>query len=234
MADADEKSTDLYGVLELKKECTTAELRNAYKKLALKWHPDRCSALGNSEHVEQAKKKFQAIQEAYSVLSDSNRRFLYDLGIHDFDDHDDENEGMVNFLNEMASMMSSHDANDNGNTSFEELQELFNDIFESDIESPASSSSFSSAAAAAAPPTSSSSPQTMHSDTYCSNKRDCSQMSSSNLKAQATKFGMFCHGMDSREERVAAGSDEDRRNGRMQKTSPGQDVSSGNHSTLST
>ncbi|XP_073292416.1 uncharacterized protein [Primulina huaijiensis] len=111
MADGEEKSTDLYGVLELKKECSPAELRNAYKKLALKWHPDRCSALGNSEHVEQAKKKFQAIQEAYSVLSDSDRRFLYDLGIHDFDDHDDENKGMENFLDEMASMMSSNDAN---------------------------------------------------------------------------------------------------------------------------
>ncbi|XP_075506105.1 uncharacterized protein LOC142543027 [Primulina tabacum] len=231
MAGGEEKSTDLYGVLELKRGCTTAELRNAYKKLALKWHPDRCSALGNSEHVEQAKKKFQAIQEAYSVLSDFNRRFLYDLGIHDFDDHDDENEGMVSFLDEMASMMSSHEANDNGNTSFEELQELFNDMFESDIESLASSSSLFSAAAA--PPMSSSSPRTVHSDTYCSNKRNSSQISSGNQKAQATKFERFCTGVDSREERVA-GSGEDRRNGRKQKTSHGQDVSSGNHSKLST
>ena len=31
-----------------------------------KWHPDRCSASGNSKSVEEAKKKFQAIQEAYS------------------------------------------------------------------------------------------------------------------------------------------------------------------------
>lgn len=31
-----------------------------------RWHPDRCSALGNSMYVEEAKKKFQAIQEAYS------------------------------------------------------------------------------------------------------------------------------------------------------------------------
>ncbi|XP_073292414.1 uncharacterized protein [Primulina huaijiensis] len=228
MADGEEKSTDLYGVLELKKECSPAELRNAYKKLALKWHPDRCSALGNSEHVEQAKKKFQAIQEAYSVLSDSDRRFLYDLGIHDFDDHDDENKGMENFLDEMASMMSSNDANDNGNTSFEELQELFNNMFDSDVESLASSSLFSAAAA-----TSSSSPRTVPSDTYCSNKRNSSQISSGDLKAQATKFKRFCTVVDNREERVA-GSGEDRRNGRKQKTSRGQDVSSGNHSTLST
>ncbi|XP_073270910.1 uncharacterized protein [Primulina huaijiensis] len=116
MADGEDKSTAFYGILELKKECTTAELRNAYKELALKWHPDRRSALRNSEHVEQAKKKFQAVQEAYSVLSDSNRRFLYDLGILDFDDQDDENEGMVNFLAEMVSMMNSHEANLHGLT----------------------------------------------------------------------------------------------------------------------
>lgn len=35
MADGVEKSNDFYAVLELKKDCTTAELRNAYKKLAL-------------------------------------------------------------------------------------------------------------------------------------------------------------------------------------------------------
>uniref|UniRef100_M1AIP6 Chaperone protein dnaJ n=1 Tax=Solanum tuberosum TaxID=4113 RepID=M1AIP6_SOLTU len=82
---------DYYAVLGLKKECTETELRNAYKKLALKWHPDRCSASGNSKFVDEAKKKFQAIQEAYSVLSDANKRFLYDVGVYDSGDDDDEN-----------------------------------------------------------------------------------------------------------------------------------------------
>jgi DnaJ-class molecular chaperone len=54
---------NLYAVLGLKKECSKTELRSAYKKLALRWHPDRCSSM---EFVEEAKKKFQAIQEAYS------------------------------------------------------------------------------------------------------------------------------------------------------------------------
>lgn len=73
-------------------------------------------------------------------------------------------------------------------------------MFESDIESFASSSSLFSAAAAASatappPPTSSSSSRTVDSDTYCSNKRNSSQMSSGNLKAQATKFVRFCSGL---------------------------------------
>ncbi|KAJ0744996.1 putative DnaJ domain, Chaperone J-domain superfamily [Helianthus annuus] len=61
------KSNDFYEILGLKKECTEAELKNAYRKLAMRWHPDRCSASGNSKNVEEANKKFQAVQEAYSA-----------------------------------------------------------------------------------------------------------------------------------------------------------------------
>ncbi|XP_035833964.1 dnaJ homolog subfamily B member 7-like isoform X5 [Helianthus annuus] len=61
--------SDFYQVLGLSKECTEAELKTAYKKLALKWHPDRCS---DSKYVEEAKMKFQAIQEAYSGVYDSD------------------------------------------------------------------------------------------------------------------------------------------------------------------
>ncbi|GFZ11653.1 chaperone DnaJ-domain superfamily protein [Actinidia rufa] len=129
MAAEEEKRSDFYGVLGLKKECSAAELRNAYKKLALRWHPDRCSASGNSKYVEEAKKKFQAIQEAYSVLSDVNKRFMYDVGVYDCDD--DEN-GMGDFLNEMAVMMTQNMSNKNGEESFEELQELFKEMFQSE------------------------------------------------------------------------------------------------------
>lgn len=37
-----------------------------FDEFGQKWHPDRCSASGNVKFVEEAKKKFQAIQEAYS------------------------------------------------------------------------------------------------------------------------------------------------------------------------
>ncbi|URE37059.1 DnaJ domain [Musa troglodytarum] len=89
-------SGDFYSVLGLKKECSEAELRNAYKKLALvcaesrKWHPDKCSASGNEVRTKEAKQQFQEIQKAYAVLSDSNKRFLYDVGAYDKDDNKDE------------------------------------------------------------------------------------------------------------------------------------------------
>ncbi|CAH2053741.1 unnamed protein product [Thlaspi arvense] len=128
---SERSNDDLYAVLGLKKECTTTELRSAYKKLALRWHPDRCSSMGNSEFVDEAKKKFQAIQEAYSVLSDSNKRFLYDVGAYNTDD-DDQN-GMGDFLNEMATMMNqSKPSENNSGDSFEQLQHLFNEMFQGD------------------------------------------------------------------------------------------------------
>ncbi|KAI3775154.1 hypothetical protein L1987_49723 [Smallanthus sonchifolius] len=128
------KSIDFYGILGLKKECSEAEIKNAYRKLALRWHPDRCSASGDSKNVEEAKKKFQAVQEAYSVLSDADRRFLYDVGIHDCDD-DEENQGMADFLSEMATMMRQNKSDENIETSFEELKDMFEEIFETDIKS---------------------------------------------------------------------------------------------------
>ncbi|CAM8948526.1 unnamed protein product [Rhodiola kirilowii] len=123
------KGSDLYGVLGLEKECTAQELRNAYKRLALKWHPDRC--LGNPKSVEEAKKKFQGIQEAYSVLSDSNKRFSYDVGVYQHDDGDENDMG--DFLSEMADLMSQTKPSENGEESFEQLQELFDEMFHDDI-----------------------------------------------------------------------------------------------------
>ncbi|GJR68638.1 DnaJ homolog subfamily B member 6-like isoform X3, partial [Tanacetum coccineum] len=54
------------------------------------------------KYVEEAKKKFQALQEAYSVLFDANKRFLYDVRI---DDSDDDTDGMADFLSEMATII---------------------------------------------------------------------------------------------------------------------------------
>ncbi|PKA61166.1 Chaperone protein dnaJ 49 [Apostasia shenzhenica] len=138
MATGSEKNGDFYAVLGLQKECSESDLRNAYKKLALRWHPDRCSASGKTEFVEEAKEKFQAIQEAYSVLSDSNKRFMYDVGIYDSDDGEND---MGDFLDEMAQMMSQAKPNEDGQYSFKDLQQLFVDMFQPDLYGAAAGSS---------------------------------------------------------------------------------------------
>lgn len=64
---------DYYRVLEVSKSATTTEIKKAYRKLALKWHPDK-----NPDNMDEATKRFKEISEAYEVLSDDKKRRMYD------------------------------------------------------------------------------------------------------------------------------------------------------------
>ncbi|KAF8983511.1 hypothetical protein BGZ46_010108 [Entomortierella lignicola] len=62
---------DYYAILGVSKDADDNQIKKAYRRLALKYHPDK-----NSE--ADAKKKFHEISEAYEVLSDSSKRAIYD------------------------------------------------------------------------------------------------------------------------------------------------------------
>ncbi|KAK4055056.1 Molecular chaperone (DnaJ super) [Microbotryomycetes sp. JL221] len=64
---------DYYKLLGISKDASDAQIKSAYKKMALKYHPDR-----NPTNAEEASKKFKELSEAYEVLSDSNKRAIYD------------------------------------------------------------------------------------------------------------------------------------------------------------
>ncbi|XP_011303808.1 dnaJ homolog subfamily B member 6 [Fopius arisanus] len=64
---------DYYKVLEVTRVATTADVKKAYRKLALKWHPDK-----NPDNLEESTKKFKEISEAYEVLIDEKKRRIYD------------------------------------------------------------------------------------------------------------------------------------------------------------
>jgi len=62
---------DYYEVLGVSKDATQDEIKRAYRKLALKFHPDRNKEAGAAE-------KFAECSEAYEVLSDKDKRQRYD------------------------------------------------------------------------------------------------------------------------------------------------------------
>ncbi|KAF9476227.1 DnaJ-domain-containing protein [Pholiota conissans] len=64
--------TDYYKLLGIEKTASEDEIKKAYKKMALKWHPDR------NKGSEEANAKFKQISEAFEVLSDSQKRAIYD------------------------------------------------------------------------------------------------------------------------------------------------------------
>jgi molecular chaperone DnaJ len=64
---------DYYKLLEVTRNASEAEIKKSYRRMAMKYHPDR-----NSENPEEAEKKFKQIKEAYEVLSDPKKRASYD------------------------------------------------------------------------------------------------------------------------------------------------------------
>ncbi len=64
---------DFYQVLELEKNASEKDIKRAYKRLAMKFHPDR-----NQDNKEESEAKFKEIKEAYEVLSDEQKRAAYD------------------------------------------------------------------------------------------------------------------------------------------------------------
>lgn len=64
---------DYYNILGLNKNASDDEIKKAYRKLAIKWHPDK-----NPDKQKEAEDKFKEISEAYEVLKDSRKRQIYD------------------------------------------------------------------------------------------------------------------------------------------------------------
>ena len=68
---------DYYEVLGLQKGASADDIKGAYRKAALKWHPDRWVS-GTDAEKKTAEEKFKEASEAYSVLSDPNKKAKYD------------------------------------------------------------------------------------------------------------------------------------------------------------
>ena len=63
---------DYYKTLGISKDASENDIKKAYKKMAMKYHPDR-----NIDNQENAEKMFKEVSEAYEVLSDPEKREMY-------------------------------------------------------------------------------------------------------------------------------------------------------------
>lgn len=64
---------DYYEVLGVPRQASTDAIKKAYRKLALRWHPDK-----NPGDKEEAERRFKQVAQAYEVLSDAGKRDIYD------------------------------------------------------------------------------------------------------------------------------------------------------------
>jgi molecular chaperone DnaJ len=96
---------DYYEVLSVTRTAAVEEIKSAYRKAALKWHPDR-----NPANKSEAEVKFRECTEAYSVLSDAQKRQIYDTYGH-------------------AGLSSSGAAQGFDHTVFQDFHDIFGDFF---------------------------------------------------------------------------------------------------------
>lgn len=96
---------DYYEVLSVGHTATPEEIKSAFRKAALRWHPDR-----NPEHKHEAAERFREATEAYGVLSDPQKRGMYDRYGH-------------------AGIGGQGIPVDFGRSVFEEFQDIFGDLF---------------------------------------------------------------------------------------------------------
>ncbi|NXS40386.1 DNJB8 protein, partial [Balaeniceps rex] len=103
---------DYYKVLGLQKSASQDDVKKSYHKLALKWHPDK-----NPSNKEEAEKKFKAVAEAYEVLSDPQKRSLYDRSVKESRSH------------RGRSATEGHNSSFDSPYVFHDLEEIFREVF---------------------------------------------------------------------------------------------------------
>jgi DnaJ family protein B protein 6 len=138
------KGKDYYKVLGVPEDAEQDQIKKAYKKLALQWHPDK-----NPDKVKEAEEKFKEIGEAYSVLSDPEKRKKYDkYGTTEYEpemeeDDDKYTQEKFNDLFEKFGFRSQTNTGNGGGSNkstyhrqtftFDRAEQLFKDVFGDDF-----------------------------------------------------------------------------------------------------
>lgn len=72
------KKKDYYDILGVSKNAEEPEIKKAYKKLALRFHPDKNGTIGTNFFIPGSKEVFNKVSNAYTVLTDKDKRASYD------------------------------------------------------------------------------------------------------------------------------------------------------------
>ncbi|KAH9968986.1 DnaJ domain-containing protein [Russula dissimulans] len=127
---------DYYLILNVPKDASTEDIRQAYRRESLKTHPDRLFNVSNEEK-KVATEKFQLVADAYYVLSDSQRRREYDrLSTSRSSERTNDPDASRNFFRSFASMFSSGAGNGQPGAATEQpgvrpdADRVFGDVFE--------------------------------------------------------------------------------------------------------
>jgi len=120
---------DYYSILGISPSATQEQIRLAYKKESLRTHPDRL-ANATLEQKKDATAKFQAVADAYYVLSDVNRRRDYDTQYQSrsFNERTPDPAASANFFANFANMFSGTSANGQQQQR-PDPEGTFNDVF---------------------------------------------------------------------------------------------------------
>ena len=79
---------EFYNILEINETASAEEIKKAYRKLAVKWHPDKWMNKSLAER-QKANDQMQKINKAYEILGDEEKKKRYDLGQTEFATTDD-------------------------------------------------------------------------------------------------------------------------------------------------
>ena len=113
-------SKNYYDILNINKNADETEIKKSYKKLAVKWHPDK-----NVENKDEAEKRFKEISEAYQVLSDSQKREIYNnYGEEGLKSNNDMKQNHFNSPHDIFQMFFGNTRNSFENHFFEKNRKL--------------------------------------------------------------------------------------------------------------
>ena len=105
----------LYQTLEINKQATEEEIKKAYRQLAKEYHPDR-------NKTPEASKKFKEISQAYTVLSDKNKRQQYDrFGETSLDPNNLNMDDIINFDSLFDSFLNKSEKMAKGSSAIKNL-----------------------------------------------------------------------------------------------------------------